>query len=147
MLRFYEFLSFFSTFTRKVAQTWFVLHEILQTTLFGIYNCIKVAILWVFWIFFGTFAHKVAQTWFVSHETLYMIVLKWREFKIIVICYKLRAKLWFNGFSSFFGTFAHKVAQTLFFLHEIWHTTLFGIYYYVAVVRIEKRSHMLEITC
>ena len=47
-----------------------------------------------------------------------MIVLKWREFNIIVMCYKLRAKLWFYGFLSFLGTFALKVVQTWFVLHE-----------------------------
>ena len=41
----------------------------------------------------------------------------------------------------------HKVAQTWFVLHETWHTTLFGIYYSVEVVRIENNSDMLEITC
>ena len=40
----------------------------------------------------------------------------------------------------------HKVAQTLLYLHEPWHTTLFGIFYCVEVVRIEIRSHLLEIT-
>ena len=50
-------------------------------------------------------------------------------------------------FLSVFGTFAHKVAQTWFVLHETWHTTLFGIYYCVEVVRILNHSHILEITC
>ena len=53
----------------------------------------------------------------------------------------------FKGFFSVFGTFAHKVAQTLFDFHETWHTTLFGIYYYVEVVRIENHSLILEIKC
>ena len=53
----------------------------------------------------------------------------------------------FYGFLCFLGTFAHKVAQTSFVLHETWHTTLFGIYYCVEVVRIENHCHMLEITC
>ena len=56
-------------------------------------------------------------------------------------------KLGFYGFLSVFGTFAHIVAQTWFVLHETWHTTLFGIYYCVEVVRIENHSHILEITC
>ena len=47
---------------------------------------------------------------------------------------------------SFFGTFAIKVAKTWFDFHETRHTTLFGIYYYVEVVRIENHSYMLEIT-
>ena len=51
----------------------------------------------------------------------------------------------FYAFLSFFGTFAHNVAQTLFVLHETWHTTLFGIYYCVEVVRIVNHNHMLEI--
>ena len=43
----------------------------------------------------------------------------------------------FYGFLSVFGTFSHKVAKTWFVLHETWHTTLFGIYYFVEVVKIE----------
>ena len=35
-------LSFFGTFTHKVAQTWFVLDESLHTKLFGIYYCVEV---------------------------------------------------------------------------------------------------------
>ena len=50
-------------------------------------------------------------------------------------------------FLNFFNTFAHKVAQTWFILHETSHTTLFGIYYCVEVIRIENHSRMLEITC
>ena len=50
-------------------------------------------------------------------------------------------------FLSVFGTFAHTVPQTWIVLHETWHTTLFGIYYCMEVVRIENHSHMLEITC
>ena len=72
---------------------------------------------------------------------------KWLELKTIVICLKLRVKLRFQVFLSVFGTFAHKVAQTWFVLHETWHTSLFGIYYYVEVIIIENQSHMLEITC
>ena len=34
-------LSFFGTFANQVAHTWFVLHETLHTTLFGIYYCVK----------------------------------------------------------------------------------------------------------
>ena len=45
------------------------------------------------------------------------------------------------------GTLVHKVAQTFFVLHETWHTTLFGIYYCVELVRHESYSHMPEITC
>ena len=74
-------------------------------------------------------------------------MLKWLELKIIFIYLKLHAKLRFYGVLSVIGTFAHKVAQTWFVLHETWHTTLFGIYYFVEVVRIEKYSHMLEIMC
>ena len=36
------FLSFFGTFAHKEAQTWFVLHETLHGTLFGIYYCLEV---------------------------------------------------------------------------------------------------------
>ena len=42
---------------------------------------------------------------------------------------------------------SHKVAHTLFDFHEKWHTTLFGIYYDVEVVRIENHSLMLKIKC
>ena len=82
-----------------------------------------------------------------EHHLVYIIMLKLLELKIIVICYQLRVKLRFLGFLSVFGTFAHKIAQTWFVLHEIWHTTLFGIYYCVEVIRIENHSHMQEITC
>ena len=58
---------------------------------------------------------------------------------------KIRVKLRFYVFFSFFGTFDHKVALTWFILHETWHRTLFGIYYFVEVVRFENHSHMLEI--
>ena len=51
------------------------------------------------------------------------------------------------GFLSLFGTFAHKVVQTWFVLHKTWYTTVFGIYNYVEVVRMENLSHMQEITC
>ena len=73
-------------------------------------------------------------------------MLQWLELKIIFICLKLRVKLRFYGFLSDFGSFAHKVAQNWFVLHKILHTTLFGIYYCVELVRIENNIHMLEIT-
>ena len=74
-------------------------------------------------------------------------MLKWLELKIIVIFYNLRVKLLFYGFLRLFGTFVHKVAQTWFVFHETLHKTLFGIYYFVEVVKIENHSNMLEITC
>ena len=52
----------------------------------------------------------------------------------------------FYAFLSFLGTFAHKASQTWFVLNATFHTTLFGIYYCVEVVKIENYSHMLEIT-
>ena len=52
----------------------------------------------------------------------------------------------FKGFWAFFGIFAHEVVQTSFVLDETLHTTLFGIYYCVEVVRIENNSHILEVT-
>ena len=73
-------------------------------------------------------------------------MLKWLELKTTVICLKLRAKLRFYGFQSFFGNFSYKVFLTWFVWQENWHTTLFGIYYCVEMVRIEKNSHMLEKT-
>ena len=39
------FLSFFGTFVHEEAQTWFVLHETLQTTLFDIYYCVEMVII------------------------------------------------------------------------------------------------------
>ena len=48
---------------------------------------------------------------------------------------------------SFFGSLAHKVAQTWIVLHETLHTTLFCIYYFVEVIRIENNSRILEIMC
>ena len=53
----------------------------------------------------------------------------------------------FLSFLSFFGSNTLKVVQTLFVWHETWHTTLISIYYCVEMVRIEKNSHMLKITC
>ena len=73
----------------------------------------------------------------------YIIVLKLLEFKILVIFWKLRVKFRFFGFLIFLGTFANKVAQTWCVLQESRHTTLFGIQYYVEVVRIENHTHML----
>ena len=63
-----------------------------------------------------------------QHYLVYIIVLKWLDLKIIVICLKLRVKLQFYAVLRFFGNFAHKVAQTLSVLHETWQKTLFGIY-------------------
>ena len=70
-LRVWDFLSVFGTFTHKVVQTWFVLHETLHYTFFGIYYCVEIVriennshmleITWyvAFLSFFGTFSHKV----------------------------------------------------------------------------------------
>ena len=58
----------------------------------------------------------------------------------------LLGKLRFYGFLGYFGTFVHKVAQTLFVMQETWHTTLFGIYYCVELVRIVNLSHIINIT-
>ena len=55
--------------------------------------------------------------------------------------------LQFYVFLSFFDTYPYDKAQTLFVLYETWHTTLFGLYYCVEVVRFENNSHVLEITC
>ena len=40
---FLGFKSFFSTFSHKVVQTWFVLNETSHTTLFDIYYCVEMA--------------------------------------------------------------------------------------------------------
>ena len=41
-LRFKGFLSVLATFSNKVAQTRFVLHEPWHTTLFGVYYCVEL---------------------------------------------------------------------------------------------------------
>ena len=82
-----------------------------------------------------------------QYYLVYIIVLKCLESKSIVICLKLRAKLLFKGFFKRFGTFLHKVVKTCFVLHATWHTTLFGIYYCVEMVKIEINSDMLNIRC
>ena len=86
----------------------------------------------------GLFCTKLRTLQYLVH----IIVFKWVQLKIIVICLKLHVKLRFYWFLSFYGTFAHKVAQTCFVLQETGLTILFGIYYYVKVVKIENRSHM-----
>ena len=53
----------------------------------------------------------------------------------------------FYGFLSVFGTLAHKATKTWLVLNKTWHTKVFGINYFVEVVRIENHSHMQEITC
>ena len=53
----------------------------------------------------------------------------------------------FQVLKSFFGTFAHNVANTWPRLHNTWHTTLFGTYYCVEVVKIENYRYMIEIMC
>ena len=167
--RFYAFLRFLCTFAYNVAHTWFVLHETCHITLFGVYYWVdvvrivnhshmleiscSVAILWVFYVSFalsrikqlklGLFCTKLCT----RHYLACIIVLKWLELKIVVICQKLRVKLRFYGYLNFFGTFAHNVAQTQFVLQETWHITLFDIYQCVEVVRIENHSHMQEIQC
>ena len=82
-----------------------------------------------------------------QHYLVYIIVLESLKLKTIVICLKLRAKLCFYGFVCVFGTFSHKVVQPWFVKHVILKTTLFSIYYCFEMIRIENKSHMLEITC
>src|SRR5687768_1276115 len=41
-LPFLGFSKRFGTFTHKVAQTWFVLHETWHTPLFGLYYCVEM---------------------------------------------------------------------------------------------------------
>ena len=102
-MRYYGFLSFLGTFAHNVAQTWFVLHETWQTTLFNVYYCVEVV--------------RIENNNHMLNITCQVAIL-W-VFK-------------------FFFTLVHKVDQTWFFLHEIRHTTLFGIYYCVVLVRIEE---------
>ena len=78
---------------------------------------------------------------------VYFNVLKWFEWKIIVLCFKLRAKLCFGGFLSVFCTFLHKVVQNWFFWLQTWPTKLICICYCVEMVCIENNIHMLEIMC
>ena len=79
------------------------------------------------------------ETW---HTTLFgtyygveMIRIQNNSHLLEITCYV--AILWVF---KFFGTFAHKVVQTWFVLHETWHTTLFGKYYCVELVRIKNSS-------
>ena len=81
-----------------------------------------------------------------QHYVVYIVLLKLFEFKTVVICLKLRAKLCFKGFLRFLDTFSLKEVQTLFVRDDTSNTTLFGIYYIVEIVRIYN-SHMLVITC
>ena len=46
-----------------------------------------------------------------------------------------------------FGSYSLKVIQTWFVSHKPWHTILFGVNYFVEMVRIEKNSYMLKIMC
>ena len=77
------FFSFFGTFDRKVAQTWFILHGTWHRILFDIYYCVEVfrfenhthiletrvkLQFYAFLSFCGTFAPKITQTWCVLHE-------------------------------------------------------------------------------
>ena len=91
----------------------------------------------------GLFCTKLAT----QHYLVYIILFKLLELKIIIICWKLLVKLRFYGFLRIFVTFTYKVAQIWLILYNTWHTTLYGMYYSVKVVRIENHSHMLEITC
>ena len=82
-----------------------------------------------------------------QHYLVHIIVLKWLELKTIVICLILTSKLHFNYFLNFFCTYLFKDFKTMFISHETRHTTRFGIYYFVEMVRFETNSHLLEITC
>ena len=42
MLRFYDFLSVFCTFSHKGVKTWFVCHETWHTILFGTYSGVEM---------------------------------------------------------------------------------------------------------
>ena len=108
-LLFKGFLITFSTFSHKVFQTWFIWHKTWHTTLFGIYYCIEMfesktivmclklrakfnfrvfyaflALARIKWFKLGFFGTKLAK----QHYLLYIIVLKWLEFKRILICLK-----------------------------------------------------------
>ena len=79
------------------------------------------------------------ETW---HTTLFgtyygveMVRIQNNSHLLEITCYVV-----FLWVFKFFGTFAHKVVQTWFVLHQTWHTTLFGIYYCVDLVRIQNSS-------
>ena len=131
-----------------------MLHETRHTLPFGIYYCVEVVIMgfYGFLCFFALSRIKLLKLALycmklcTQHYLVYIIVLKWLQLKIIVICFKLRAHLQFYGFLSFLGNFAHKVAQTWIVLYEIWHSILFGVYYCVEVVIILNHRYILNIT-
>ena len=60
-----------------------------------------------------------------KHYVAYVTLSKLLEWKKLVICLKLSAKL--EVFSSVLSTFSHQVVKTWFVWQETWHTTLFGI--------------------
>ena len=66
------------------------------------------------------------ETWLKTQLGIYVIVLKWLELKIVLICLKLRGKLEVFFF-SIFSTFSNQVQKTWFVWQETWHTTIFGI--------------------
>ena len=96
---------------------------------------------------------QVAQTWIVLHETSHTTLFGTYYYAEVVRIENQSHMLEITcqvPILRIFKRFCHfcaKVAQTWFVLRETWHTTLFGIYYCVEVVRIENHSHMLEITC
>ena len=53
----------------------------------------------------------------------------------------------FMVFKTFFCIFSHKVVKIWFVLLETWHTTLFGIYYCVDMIKIENNAHIPKIMC
>ena len=106
----------------------------------------------VFFSFFVSFSHKVVQTWFVWHEIctqhylVYIILLKWLELKTLVICLKLRAKFLLKNFKFFWHFLTLSYSNLVYLARNMAHNTIF-IYYCFKMVRIEKNSHMHDITC
>ena len=98
-------LYFFGIFAQKEAQTWFDLHETRHTILFGTYFCVEVVFMDIFFLALsrikylklGIFCMKLGTQQYLVD----IIMFKWVELKIIVICLKLLAKLWFYGFYAF----------------------------------------------
>ena len=114
---------------------------------------LEIRVFEVFLSIFGIFSHEVVRTSFVFQETWHTTLFGIDYFVEMVRIANNSHMLgitcqvaYLQFFLIVFGTFSPKVVETWFVCHETWHTTLFGVYYYVEQVRIENNSHMLEIS-
>ena len=121
-MRFYAFCHFYALFCTKHATQKYLLYIIVLKWLefkiivicyfFYVLCCdfrgfyVFLPLLCIKLLILGLFCTKLCT----QHDLVYIVVLKWLEYKIIVICNKLRIKLRFYAFLSVFDTFAHKVA-------------------------------------